>query len=224
MNSSLDTPNLRHELDEVTQRFEHSSPSEIIRWTLDRFGSFTVACSFEDLVLVHLVRELDPNAEILFLDTEAHFPETLEFAARMEEQWGLRLRRTTPVEGAQEWPCGSAQCCTFRKVQPLARALEGRDAWLTSLKRVDAPSRASAPIVSWDDAFGLVKVNPLATWTDDDIAYYLSSHDIPEHPLWASGYTSIGCAPVTVPPSPDGDRRSGRWVGMNKMECGLHQA
>ncbi|NNN02575.1 MAG: phosphoadenylyl-sulfate reductase [Acidimicrobiaceae bacterium] len=224
MNPAVDSPALRRELAEVNERFEHAAPSDIIRWTLEQFGSWTVACSFEDLALVHLVRAQDADAEVIFLDTEAHFDETLEFVARTEEEWGLRLRRTTPVEGAEEWPCGTAQCCTFRKVRPLAAALDGRQAWLTSLKRVDSPSRAHASVVSWDETFGLVKVNPLVTWSDDDVAYYLSANDIPEHPLWARGYTSIGCAPVTLPPASAHDRRSGRWAGSGKMECGLHQA
>ncbi len=224
MNSAVDSAALRSELEAANERFEHAAPVEIIRWTLERFPSLSVACSFEDLVLLHMVHEIDPDVEVLFLDTEAHFAETLEFATRIEREWNLTLTRTNPVEGAEEWPCGSSQCCTFRKVRPLSRALAGRDAWLTSLKRVDSPSRAHAPVVSWDETFGLVKVNPLVTWSDDDVAYYLHSHDLPEHPLWEKGYTSIGCAPVTLPPASDGDRRSGRWAGSDKMECGLHQA
>jgi phosphoadenosine phosphosulfate reductase len=107
-------------------------------------------------------------------------------------------------------------------VAPLQAAVAGRDAWFTAVKRSDAPSRATMPIVSYDEKFGLVKVNPLATWSDDDVAYYLSSQGLPEHPLWAKGYASIGCAAVTVKPVEGGDRRSGRWAGSDKSECGLH--
>jgi phosphoadenosine phosphosulfate reductase len=94
---------------------------------------------------------------------------------------------------------------------------------MTSVKRVDAPSRASMKTLMWDEKFGLVKVNPLATWGDDDVEYYLKSNDLPEHPLWAEGYTSIGCAAMTLKPQVPGDRRSGRWVGLGKEECGLHE-
>jgi phosphoadenosine phosphosulfate reductase len=92
------------------------------------------------------------------------------------------------------------------------------------VKRVDAPTRAAMKILSWDEKFALVKVNPLATWTDDDVAYYLKSNALEEHPLWAQGYASIGCAAVTTKPAVDGDRRSGRWLGADKEECGLHEA
>ena len=107
---------------------------------------------------------------------------------------------------------------------PAAPGGAGRPAWLTSLKRVDAPTRAAAPIVSWDAAFGLVKVNPLATWTNDDVASYLGDHDLPVHPLTHRGYRSIGCAPTTRPVAEGEERRAGRWAGLDKSECGLHVA
>ena len=129
---------------------------------------------------------------------------------------------TKPGPEAAAYPCGSRQCCQFRKVEPLRRALAGKRAWLTSLKRSDGPTRADAPIVSWDAAFGLVKVNPLATWTDDDIASYLADHDLPVHPLVPRGYLSIGCAPTTRPVADGEDARAGRWAGLDKSECGLH--
>jgi len=107
-------------------------------------------------------------------------------------------------------------------VAPLRRAVAGRAAWLTALKRVDAPTRAAAPIVSYDEAFGLVKINPMATWTDDDIDSYVTDHDLPVHPLIEKGYLSIGCAPTTRPVAPGEDPRAGRWSGTGKVECGLH--
>jgi phosphoadenosine phosphosulfate reductase len=103
-------------------------------------------------------------------------------------------------------------------------AVAGKSAWFTSVKRVDSASRAQMPIVSVDAKFGVVKVNPLATWTDDDVAYYIGREGLPTHPLWAEGYASIGCAAVTVKPLPGADRRSGRWSGTDKEECGLHEA
>jgi len=183
-----------------------------------------MACSFEDLALLHMVHQLHPHTEIIFLDTGGHFPETLEFASRIEREWDLNLTRTSPSPEAKDWPCGTERCCELRKVEPLARAVKGKAAWITSVKRVDAPTRAAMKILSWDEKFALVKVNPLATWTDDDVAYYLKSNALEEHPLWAQGYASIGCAAVTTKPAVDGDRRSGRWLGADKEECGLHEA
>jgi phosphoadenosine phosphosulfate reductase len=219
------TPTLLGELDEINERFERSTPLEILQWTFDRFGTdLAMACSFEDVALLHMVHELRPDTEVIFLDTGGHFPETLDFASELEDAWSLNVTRTTPGPEADAWPCGSAQCCNLRKVEPLGRALAGKSAWITSVKRVDAPTRAAMKILMWDEKFNLVKVNPLATWGDDDVAYYLTSHDLPEHPLWAQGYASIGCAAMTMKPQVDGDRRSGRWVGLDKDECGLHEA
>jgi phosphoadenosine phosphosulfate reductase len=158
------------------------------------------------------------------LDTGGHFPETLEFAARLERDWDLNLTRTHPGPEAKDWPCGTDRCCELRKVEPLSRAVKGKAAWITSVKRSDAATRATMKIIGWDEKFGLVKVNPLATWSDDDVAYYLTSNGLPEHPLWAKGYASIGCAPVTIKPVAGGDRRSGRWAGADKEECGLHES
>jgi phosphoadenosine phosphosulfate reductase len=219
------TSGLLNELESVNERFEHSSPHEILTWTFERFGGdVAMACSFEDLALLHMVHELRPATEIVFLDTEGHFPETLEFVSRIEHEWSLNLTRTTPGPDAQAWPCGTERCCELRKVEPLRRAVEGRSAWITAVKRVDAPTRATMKTLLWDEKFGLAKVNPLATWSDDDIAYYLRANSLPEHSLWAQGYASIGCAAVTAKPQVPGDRRSGRWVGAEKEECGLHEA
>jgi len=120
------------------------------------------------------------------------------------------------------WQIDTDECCAMRKVEPLARALEGKQAWMTGLRRVEAPTRAKTPIVHLDVGRGIVKVNPLATWTDDDIAAYKRDHDLPEHPLAAQGYPSIGCWPCTRPVKDGDDPRSGRWIDSGKMECGLH--
>jgi phosphoadenosine phosphosulfate reductase len=215
---------LQRELAEAATTLETATPKQIISWTYDRFGAdLAYACSFEDVALLHMVIEVVPDVTVIFLDTEAHFPETYDFVTSLTEQWRLNVLRTTPGPDAADTPCGADGCCAVRKVAPLQRAVAGKAAWFTSVKRVDAATRAGMPVVSWDDKFDLVKVNPLATWTDEDVAYYLQSHQLPEHPLWAQGYASIGCAPVTVRPLPGADRRSGRWAGSDKVECGLHE-
>jgi len=219
------TPDLLLELENVNERFERATPLEVLEWTFERFGDgVAMACSFEDVALLHMVHEVRPSTEIVFLDTDGHFPETLAFAATIEEEWSLNLTRTVPGPEATEWPCGTARCCELRKVEPLGRALVGHPAWITSVKRVDAPTRTHMKVLAWDEKFNLVKVNPLATWSDDDVEYYLKRHDLPEHPLWAEGYASIGCAAMTMKPLVPGDRRSGRWAGLDKDECGLHEA
>jgi phosphoadenosine phosphosulfate reductase len=211
------------ELAAVNRDFESAPAGKVLSWAVDTFGeSLVLAASFEDVVLIDLATKVAPGIEVIFLDTEAHFPETLDFVEEIRARYGLNLTVTKPGPEAVAHPCGSAQCCQFRKVAPLRRAVQGSRAWLTSLKRVDAPSRADAPIVSWDDAFGLFKINPVVTWTDDDIASYLADHDLPVHPLINRGYRSIGCAPTTRPVTAGEDPRAGRWAGLDKSECGLH--
>ena len=214
---------LLSELDEANRSLETAPPSTIIAWAHERFApDLVLACSFQDIVLVDLAVAVDPGIEVIFLDTEAHFPETLEFVDRVSARYGLNLTVTHPGPEAAAVPCGTDGCCQVRKVAPLRRAVAGRAAWLTALKRVDAPTRAAAPIVSYDEAFGLVKINPMATWTDDDIDSYVTDHDLPVHPLIEKGYLSIGCAPTTRPVAPGEDPRAGRWSGTGKVECGLH--
>jgi phosphoadenosine phosphosulfate reductase len=225
MTDVIDSPttDLLEELARADADFQHAPAGKVITWVVERFGpSVVLACSFQDLVIVDLVRATLPDVEVVFLDTEAHFPETLEFVEQCRTRFGLRLTVTKPVAGAEEWPCGTARCCEFRKVGPLRNALAGRPAWITALKRVDSPTRAVIPIVSYDETFGLVKVNPLATWSDEDIASYEADHDLPVHPLLSQGYLSIGCAPTTRPVAEGEDPRAGRWAGTDKTECGLH--
>jgi len=207
----------------ISERFETAPASAVIRWAVETFGdSIALAASFEDIVLIDLATKVAPGIEVVFLDTEAHFPETLSFVEEVRARYGLNLTVTKPGPDAAAHPCGTERCCQFRKVEPLRRALAGRRAWLTSLKRTDGPTRADAPIVGWDASFGLVKVNPLVMWTDDDIASYLADRGLPVHPLVPQGYRSIGCAPTTRPVAEGEDPRSGRWSGLDKSECGLH--
>jgi phosphoadenosine phosphosulfate reductase len=211
------------ELDEANARLEVAPAGQAISWALDRFaGSIALACSFQDIVIVDLVHAASPGIEVVFLDTGAHFPETLQFVDDVTKRYGLNLTVTHPGPEADAFPCGGERCCEFRKVAPLRQALVGRQAWMTGLKRVDAPTRAGTRIVEWDASFGLVKVNPLATWTDEDIAGYVADHELPEHPLISQGYLSIGCAPTTRPVAPGEDPRAGRWSDSDKTECGLH--
>lgn len=212
------------ELAAATADLELRPAPSAIRWAWERFGDgMVLAASFQDCVLVDLAVRVAPRIEVVFLDTQFHFPETLEYVETVRQRYDLNLRVMRPlVEPDDLWQVDPNECCAMRKVEPLARALEGKDAWMTGLRRAEAPSRADAPIVGLDAARGVVKVNPLATWTDADVAQYALDHDLPEHPLRARGYASIGCRPCTRPVAPGDDPRAGRWAGQDKTECGLH--
>ena len=157
-----DQPVGEDDLAAVSERFETAPASAIIRWAIDTFGlSIVLAASFEDIALVDLVTKVAPGIEVVFLDTEAHFPETLSFVEEVRARYALNLTVTKPGPDAAAHPCGTDQCCQFRKVEPLRRALTGKGAWLTSLKRSDGPTRADAPIVSWDDLVRIGQDQPV---------------------------------------------------------------
>jgi len=207
----------------LSARFESSPATEIVRWAVDRYGEdLLVATSFQDCVLIDVVTSVAPDAEFAFIDTGFHFPETLDYVETVRARYDLRLRAISAGLSPEESPCGSTSCCQRRKVEPLIEVLADRSAWMSGLRRAEAPTRAEAPIVAWDPEKGAVKFNPLANWSDHDVARYASVHGLPEHPLRRAGYLSIGCAPTTVPVRLGEDPRSGRWAGTDKTECGLH--
>lgn len=212
------------ELAAVSAELEGRPASAAVRWAWERFGTGVVlAASFQDCVLVDLAARAAPGIEVVFLDTGHHFPETLAYVEEVRRRYDLNLRVVEPlVAPDDQWARDPDECCVLRKVEPLARALAGRQAWMTGLRRVETPARAAAPIVGLDVGRGVVKVNPLAGWTDADVATYARDHDLPAHPLRSAGYASIGCAPCTRPVAPGADPRSGRWSEHGKMECGLH--
>ena len=207
--------------------------AEVLRWTAETFGDrFVVASNMQDAVLVHLAAQARPGVDVLFLQTGYHFAETLGTRDAVAQVYGVTVvEATAELSVAQQdeaygkdlFAREPDRCCAMRKVAPLTRALAGYDAWVTGVRRVEAPTRAGTPTVTWDDKFGLVKVNPIAAWTDEDMDAYIAEHAILVNPLVEAGYPSIGCAPCTVKPLPGADPRSGRWAGRAKTECGLHQ-
>jgi phosphoadenosine phosphosulfate reductase len=212
------------EYQRLSAHFERGTAEEVVAWAVERFGRrLSLVCSFQNCVLIDLVTRVDPKVEVIFLDTGAHFPETLTYVERIETQYQLKVRIITPDADADAWPCGSERCCELRKTQPLARALEGQQAWMSGLKRADSAERAATPILDWDESRGLVKINPIAAWTHDDVSHYEADRKLPIHPLFRKGYLSIGCSPTTRPVSNLEDLRSGRWPGTDKTECGIHQ-
>jgi len=204
----------------VARQFADAPAAEVLAWAVATFGSdLTVACSMQDGVLVDLAVRADPGVEVVFLDTGFHFPETLETARRLEARYGLNLVTLRPDARAPTYrTVGTEACCEARKVEPLERHLARRAAWVTGLRRAESPSRAAASTVEWDAGRGLVKINPIVAWSDDDVAAYMAANDIVVNPLRDKGFDSIGCAPCTLP----GAGRSGRWAGSDRLECGLH--
>lgn len=196
----------------------------ILRWAGDTFGhDLVVTASFGDATLAHLAHRVLPGVDIVLLDTGYLFAETEWYAEHLRERFGLNLRTIHPLPDTERdvWQTDTDACCAARKVEPMQRALAGKRAWVTGLRRSDSPSRATTPVVHEDLLRGVVKVNPIATWDDETVATYGAINDLPQHPLADRGYPSIGCWPCTRPASAD-DPRAGRWAGSGKTECGLH--
>ena len=219
--------------DAVNSRLETASAEHIADWAVATFGKgLIVAASMQDTILPHLFGTRLANVEVLFLETGYHFPETLavraEAARRLPITVVNALPRQTVAEqdaqyGANLHDRDPNLCCALRKVEPLGRSLAGYDAWVTGARRADATTRAELPVIQWDAKHGLVKINPLALWSDDHVEAYQATHDLPRHPLVAQGYPSIGCGPCTRAVAPGEDPRAGRWAGQGKTECGIHE-
>jgi phosphoadenosine phosphosulfate reductase len=210
------------DLAELNAEFERWTAQDIVRWTIDRFHPYlSLASSMTDAVLIDIAVRVEPSVEVVFIDTGYHFPETLETLERVRRRYGLNLRVMTVAHHSEElWKADPENCCSAVKVGQLDRALQGKLAWMSGLRRAESPTRAGAPIVG-RDLRGLVKVNPIAGWDDFDVARYVADHDVPVNPLLGRGFRSIGCAPCTRPVADDEHPRAGRWDGL-KLECGLH--
>ena len=205
--------------------------ASIVAWAASTFppstagGGLVFTASFEDAVLVHLVATHAPGTPIVLLDTQYLFAETWWFAENLRRRLAFDLIVESPLADVvpdDQWQFDVEGCCGRRKVEPLNRVLAGRSAWITGIRRVDGPTRADAPVVSFDANRDLVKINPLALWSDDDMASYIDRFGLPSNPLTERGYPSIGCWPCTRPVAPGEDKRAGRWSGHAKTECGLH--
>jgi phosphoadenosine phosphosulfate reductase len=209
-----------------------ASAAEALAWTAATFGGrFIVASNMQDAVLVDVAYQAAKDFDILFLETGYHFAETIGVRDAVELVYpGTRIVTAEAEQSVAEQEAEFGQlnktdpsrCCFLRKVVPLQRTLAGYDAWVTGVRRVDAPTRAGTPVVQWDERNGLVKVNPIAPWTDEEFDAYIAERGILQNPLVGEGYLSIGCAPCTSKPMAGQDARSGRWAGQAKTECGLH--
>jgi phosphoadenosine phosphosulfate reductase len=211
------------ELSELNAEFETAPAGKIIRWAVDTFHPhLCLSASMTDAVLIDLATKVEPSIEVVFIDTGYHFPETLDTVEVVRRRYGLNLRMmSVPHHDEELWRIDPENCCSAVKVGQLDRALNGKAAWMSGLRRAEAETRVNAPVVG-RDIRGLVKINPIATWTDQDVAGYITDHDVPVNPLLHQGYTSIGCMPCTTKPTDPDDPRSGRWAGTGRTECGLH--
>jgi phosphoadenosine phosphosulfate reductase len=226
------------ELTTLNKSFERQEPHESLKYALDRYAPrIVLACSFgaEDVVLIDMIQRINPRTPLFYLDTDFLFPETYDVRDRIVAHYQLRSEQViqvksllTPAQQASEhgealWTRNPDLCCQLRKVEPLVRVLKGYAAWITGIRRDQSPTRAHARIVEWDAKFGLLKFNPLASWTADDVWRYIRARGVPYNALHDRNYPSIGCTYCTSPVLPGEDPRSGRWKTFSKTECGLHK-
>jgi phosphoadenosine phosphosulfate reductase len=223
---------LRELAEQGARDLDGGTAVDLLRWADEHFASeYVVASNMQDAVLIDMAAKVRPGVDVLFLDTGYHFAETIGTRDAVSEVYDVNVINVTPEHSVAEQDAllgknlfarDPNECCRLRKVAPLGKALQGYSAWVTGLRRVEAPTRANAPLISFDAAFGLVKINPLATWTDEEIQDYIEANNVLVNPLVFDGYPSIGCAPCTAKPIEGADPRSGRWQGKGKVECGLH--
>jgi phosphoadenosine phosphosulfate reductase len=219
---------------EAAERFENESAETVIAWAIEKFPNITFACSFgaEDVVLVDMIQKISPKTDIFYLDTDFHFQETYETRDLLAEHYNINFVQVkaliTPEEQAEKhgdelWKSAPNECCNIRKVEPLTRILGQYDAWITGIRRDQAPTRANAKKVEYDYKFGLVKFNPIASWTTEDVWNYIRDNDIIYNSLHDKNYPSIGCHYCTRQVAPGEDPRAGRWAESEKTECGLQK-
>ena len=219
------------------EQLEAADPGQILTWATATIPQLAIATSFQSsgLVLLHLLRTAGADLPVLFLDTGFHFQETLDFANEVSERWNLNLvslrgehgsaERQAEIHGPELYRRDPDRCCFINKVEPLQKALEEYDGWISGIRRDQSPLRARTPIVEAQmlpSGTEILKIHPLANWSKDDVAAYVAEHDIPTHPLLEKGFASIGCWPCTRAIRPGEDERSGRWDGLDKTECGIH--
>jgi phosphoadenosine phosphosulfate reductase len=221
----------------LSDSFESKHPWDVLAYAVERYvPRLILACSFgaEDVALVDMVQRINPQVPLFYLDTDFLFPETYEVRDRIIARYDLQpaqviqvKSRLTPEQQATQygealWLREPDQCCRLRKVESLSQILAGYSAWITGIRRDQAPTRAHAGLVEWDEKFNLVKFNPLAKWTWAEVWAYIRLHDVPYNALHDHNYPSIGCTHCTTPVMPGEDLRSGRWKQFAKTECGLH--
>jgi phosphoadenosine phosphosulfate reductase len=225
---------LLQEIEVQQDEAERSTAEELLRWAGKRFGSrMAIASSFggDAVVLIDIAARTVKNLRVFTLDTDFLFPETYELIERVERKYGIQVERTRAALSPEQqatcygealWSREPNLCCQIRKVDPLKAKVSELDAWVSGIRRDQTPSRATAKKLEWDAHFGLVKLNPLADWTTEQIWDYVRANELPYNALHDRNYPSVGCTHCTRPVQIGEDARAGRWVGFQKTECGLH--
>lgn len=216
------------------QQLENAEPQTVLRWAVDTFyPKLTMATAFgaEGCCIIHMLAEIEPGVRIFNLETGYQFPETLELRERIKQRYGIEVEYIRPELTVEEYEAEHGgplyrhrpdQCCYDRKILPLRRAVEGYNAWISSIRADQTEHRRVAGMVQWDPKFNLVKVNPLLRWDRKAVWSFIMKHEVPYNPLHDQNYPSIGCWPCTRPVLNGDDERAGRWAGSVKKECGLH--
>jgi phosphoadenosine phosphosulfate reductase len=222
------------DLKRISDTLEDKSPEEILRWAVQTYHPrLTMATAFgaEGCVLLAMLADIEPKVHIFNLDTGYQFAETLQLREEIRERYGIEVAYVRPEETVEQmerrfggpiYGTTPDECCRLRKIEPLKRELVGYDAWISAIRRDQTPDRAQADIVEWDKKFNLIKVNPLANWTKQDVWAYIRINEVPYNSLHDAGYPSIGCQPCTRAVALGEDDRAGRWSNFVKLECGLH--
>jgi phosphoadenosine phosphosulfate reductase len=225
--------NYSFDLDVLNTEFETRPPEDILRWSWDTFGLSAVSSSAfqpQSVALLHMISQICPEMPIIFTDTGYHFPETLAYRDEIARKLNLKVQTVYADPQVQKRVQNLAEplylrdpdlCCRIHKVEPMAKALLGKKAWVTGVRREQTKHRSQISIVEVRSD-GLFKISPMANWTQRDIWTYIDRYDLPIHPLFFQGYASIGCAPCTRPVTAGEDERAGRWAGTDKTECGIH--
>lgn len=219
--------------EQAGEELADATAEEVVAWAAATFGrSLAVACSMAgDTVLPHLVAKVAPGVDVLFLETGYHFAETIGTRDALASVIEARIIDVLPLQTVAEQDAehgprlhdrNPTLCCQLRKVDPINAELAGYEAWVTGIRREDNALRANARLVEWDTVHQMVKVNPLAAWSFDELLDYAATNSVPVNLLLTDGYPSIGCAPCTRRVEPGEDPRAGRWAGLAKTECGLH--
>lgn len=231
---------MSNEFEKLAAEYADKTPQEILEYALDNYTP-NIAISFsgaEDVVLIHMAKNIRDNIRVFSLDTGRLHPETYEFIEEVREHYNIKIEIKTPEREPLEklvtekglfsfYQDGHAECCNIRKVEPLRRMLNTLDAWITGQRRDQSPTRTEVPVIQLDPTFGtgnLVKFNPLANWTSKQVWRYIREHEVPYNPLHEQGFISIGCEPCTRSVLPNQHEREGRWwwEEATKKECGLH--
>jgi phosphoadenosine phosphosulfate reductase len=227
----LDERELRARVAQANHDLAEADALDVLRWGREQFGDgLVLTSSMADTVLISLAEQVAPGIDVIFLDTGYHFAETIGTRDAVASVHDINLITITPELTVAEQDAAHGKdlfgrnpdlCCAMRKVAPLDNALKGYSAWASGIRRADSPARANTPIVSWDHKRKMVRLAPIARWSDEQVASYIEANGLLVNPLLDDGYASIGCAPCTQRAAAD-DPRAGRWAGLAKTECGIH--